>query len=346
MRVRSAAIAMALALATVLAGEVSVLVAQSSGVIRLESIRAIPAHLAGEFEEPAGFARQPDGTTLVFDRRRHAVYTIDPARSAVTRLLDIGYERGRLLRPTAFDVHRNGTFVVADAPGLQPRISVFEANGRLLNYFEITGTARPRLTIGNTVLNGIASARLLGDTILLNMPEQGALISEYSIAGTPVRTFGTPRATGHERNPDVHLAMNAALPVPSPDGHVYVVFQAGVPMFRKYTEAGTLVFERVVQSRQLDPHVMTMPTEWPLRTVDGLTFPFVIPMVRAAAVDPRGRLWIATLTSHVYVFDPEGEKVATYQLIGAGPILPDSMWFTPDGHLLVSPGLYEFLPDA
>lgn len=346
MRVRGAAIAMALALATVLAGEVSVLVAQSSGVIRLESIRAIPAHLAGEFEEPAGFARQPDGTTLVFDRRRHAVFTIDAARSAVSRLVDIGYERGRLLRPAAFDVHGNGTFVVADAPGLQPRISVFEANGRLLNYFEITGTARPRLTIGNTVLNGIASARLLGATILLNMPEQGALVSEYSIAGTPVRTFGTLRATGHEHNPDVHLAMNAALPVPAPDDHVYVVFQAGVPMFRKYTRAGTLVFERVVQGRQLDPHIMTMPTEWPLRTVDGLTFPFVIPMVRAAAVDPRGRLWIATLTSHVYVFDGDGEKVATYQLIGAGPILPDSMWFTPDGHLLVSPGLYEFDPDA
>lgn len=344
MRVRTAAIATMLALATVLVVDVSVLVAQSAAVVRLESVRAIPPHLAGEFEEPSGFARRPDGTTLVFDRRRHAVFVIDAAQSSVRRLVDIGYERGRLLRPTAFDVHRNGMFVVADAPGLQPRISVFEANGTLFNYFEITGTARPRLTIGNTVLNGIASARLLGDTILLNMPEQGALVSEYSLAGTPIRTFGTLRPTGHERNPDVHLAMNAALPIPSPDGHVYVVFQAGIPMFRKYTAGGALVFERVVQSRQLDPHVTTLPTEWPLRTVDGLTFPFVIPMVRAAAVDPRGNLWIATLTSHVYVYDVDGEKTATYQLIGAGPIQPDSMWFTADGHLLVSPGLYEFRP--
>jgi hypothetical protein len=312
-------------------------------VVRLESVGAIPPHLAGQFEEAAGFARRPDGTSLVFDRRRHAVFVIDAARTTVTRLVDIGYERGRLLRPTAFDVRPDGTFLVADAPGLQPRVSVFEARGTLLNYFEVRGTARPRVAIGNVVLNGIASARLLDDTLLMNMPEHGGLVSEYSIAGTPLRTFGELRPTGHEANADVHLAMNAALPVPAPDGHIYVVFQAGVPAFRKYTREGTLVFERLLQSRQLDPHVMTMPTEWPMRTVDGLTFPFVTPLVRTAAVDPRGNLWIATITSHVYVFDSEGEKLATYQLIGAGPLMPDALWFAPDGRLLVAPGLYEFV---
>lgn len=332
----------AAACAIALAVMLSVLAAHEPGVQRLESVRAIPAHLAGEFEEPAGFARQSDGTSLVFDRRRHAVYTIDPQRTTVTRLVGIGYETGRLLRPTAFDVHANGTFVVADAPGMKPRVSVFEADGRVLNYFEISGTARTRVTVGNVVLNGIASARLLKDTLLLNMPEHGGLVTEYSLAGTPLRTFGVLRPTGHESNPDVHLAMNAALPVPAPDGHIYVVFQAGQPMFRKYTASGQLVFERVIQSRQLDPHMLTMPTGWPLRTVDGLTFPLVTPMVRAAAVDRRGALWVATLTSHVYVFDADGEKLATYQLIGAGPIMPDSMWFTRDNDLLVSPGLYEF----
>ena len=98
-------------------------------VVRLESVGAIPPHLAGQFEEAAGFARRPDGTSLVFDRRRHAVFVIDAARTTVTRLVDIGYERGRLLRPTAFDVRPDGTFLVADAPGLQPRVSVFEAAG-------------------------------------------------------------------------------------------------------------------------------------------------------------------------------------------------------------------------
>lgn len=317
--------------------------ASATDVIRLESVRALAPHLAGTFEEAAGYARQPDGRSLVFDRRRHAVFAIDRDATAVTRLVDIGYEQGRLLRPTAFDVRRDdGGFLVADAPGLRPRVSVFEPGGTLLNYFEVQGTTRARLTIGNVVLNGIASARLLDDTILLSMPEQGGLVSEYSVAGTAVRTFGALRPTGHEQNPDVHLALNAALPVPAPDGHVYVVFQAGVPVYRKYTRTGTLVFERVVQSRMLDPHVLTMPTQWPLRTADGLTYPLVTPMVHTAAVDPAGNLWIATLTSHVYVFDPEGEKVATVQLVGAGPLMPNSLWFTREGRLLVAPGLYEF----
>ncbi len=316
---------------------------QSPGaVVRLESARALPAHLAGEFEEPAGFARQPDGRYLVFDRRRHGVFAVDAARTTVTRVVEIGSETGRLLRPRAFDVHQDGRFVVADAPGLRPRVSVFRPDGRLFNYFEIGGTSRPRVAIGNVVLDGIASTRLLDDTVLFSLPEQGGLVSEYSLAGTPVRTFGELRPTGHEANRDVHLALNAALPVPAPDGHVFVVFLAGMPAFRKYTPDGRLLFERAIQSRMLDPHVQTLPTEWPLRSVDGLTFPMVVPMVRAAASDPQGRLWIATLTSHVYVFDADGEKVATYQLIGAGPILPESLWFTGDGRLLVSPGLYEF----
>lgn len=319
--------------------------AKAATPVRLESVRALPAHLAGEFEEPAGFAVQPDGRFLIFDRRRHAVFTVDAARTAVTRRVDIGSETGRLLRPTAFDVHRDGRFVVADAPGLRPRISVFSADGTLFNYFEVGGTSRPRITIGNVVLNGIASTRLLDDTLLFNLPEQGGLVSEYSLAGTAVRTFGALRPTGHEHNRDVHLAMNAALPVPAPDGHVYVVFLAGPPTFRKYARDGRLVFERAIQSRRLDPHVLTLPNEWPMRSVDGLVYPLVMPMVRAAAVDPAGRLWIATLTSHVYVYDADGEKVATYQLIGAGPLLPDMMWFAPDGRLLVSPGLYEFEPE-
>src|SRR5690606_20258998 len=146
-------------------------------------------------------------------------------------------------------------FVVADAPGLRPRVSVFTPDGRLFNYFEIAGLSRPRIAIGNVVLNGIASTRLLDDTVLFSLPEQGGLVSEYSIAGTPMRTFGELRPTGHEANLDVHLALNAALPVPAPDDHVYVVFLAGTPAFRKYTREGELVFEDRKSTRLNSSHV-------------------------------------------------------------------------------------------
>ena len=311
---------------------------------RLASTGAMPPFLTGEFEEASGFAIKPDGTSLVFDRRRHRVYAIDRARTKVTPLVEIGYETGRVLRPTAFDVAPGGDFIVADAPGRQPRVSVFDASGRVLNTFSVPSTEAPRVTIENFVLNGIAAARYTGATVLINQPERGVLVTEYSVTGAVQRQFGTLRHTRFEHEPDVHLAFNTALPLPAPDGGVYVVFLAGPPAFRKYSSAGALEYERVIQGREIDQLVMNMPTQWPRRTVDDLSYPLVRPSVRTAAVDPDGRLWVAMPTSHVYVFDSDGEKVRTVQLVGAGVITPTSLWFARDGRLLVTPGLYEFAP--
>ena len=78
--------------------------------------------------------------------------------------------------------------------------------------------------------------------------------------------------------------------------------------------------------------------------MDDVSYPTVPPMVRAAAVDREGRLWVAMPTSYVYVFDKDGEKMRTLQLIGAGVLRAASLWFARDGRLLVTPGLYEFAP--
>jgi DNA-binding beta-propeller fold protein YncE len=310
----------------------------------LRSTGGIPPFLVGEFEDAAGFAFRPDGTALVFDRRRHRVYAIDAARTTVTPIVEIGSETGRVLRPTAFDVADTGDFIVADAPGRQPRVSIFEASGRALNTFTVPARESPRVTADNLVLDGIAAARYTGTTVLLNQPERGVLVAEYSVTGAVQRQYGVLRRTGFETDPDVHLAFNAALPIPAPDGGVYVVFLAGPPAFRKYTAGGTLEFERVIQGREIDAVTMRMPTQWPRRRVDDVSYPLVLPSVRSAAVDRAGRLWVAMPTSHVYVFDRDGEKMRTLQLVGAGPLTPTSMWFARDGRLLVTPGLYEFTP--
>ncbi len=319
-------------------------VAAPAAVEPVRSAGGVPPFLAGEFEEPGGYALRPDGSALVFDRRRHRVYTVDAARTTVTPLVDIGFEVGRVLRPTSFDAAPNGDFIVADAPGRQPRVSVFDGRGKVLNTFSVAATATPRLTIGNLVLNGIGAARYTGVTVLLNQPERGVLVSEYSVTGAVQRQIGTLRPTGFEHDADVHMAFNTALPLPAPDGGVYVVFLAGPPAFRKYSSAGILEFERVIQGRALDPIVMAMPTQWPRRNVDDVRYPLVRPTILTAAVDPGGRLFVATPTAHVYVYDADGEKIRTLQLLGAGAISPTSMWFAPDGRLLVTPGLYDFAP--
>ena len=330
--------------AAALAAGVPASVAAAARAQVLRSVGGIPAFLAGEFENATGFARRPDGSSLVFDRRRHRVYQIDAARTVVSPLVEIGYETGRVLRPTSFDVADSGDFIVADAPGRRPRVSVFQANGAALNTFDVAATESPRVIVDNVVLNGIGAARYTGTTVLLNQPERGVLVTEYSVTGVVQRQMGQLRRTGFESDPDVHLAFNTALPLPTRDGGLYVVFLAGPPAFRKYSASGVLEFERVIQGREIDALVLRMPTQWPRRRVDDVSVPVVPPMVRTAAVDRQGRLWVAMPTSHIYVFDEDGEKVQTWQLAGAGVLTPSSLWFAPDGRLLVTPGLYEFAP--
>jgi hypothetical protein len=249
-----------------------------------------------------------------------------------------------VLQPTAFDVADSGDFIVADAPGRRPRVSVFQASGQVLNTFEVAASESPRVVVNNFVLSGIAAARYTGSTILVNQPERGSLVTEYSVTGAVQRQIGVLRRTTAETDPEVHFAFNTALPLPARDGGTYVVFLSGPPMFRKYSADGTLEFERVIQGREIDQLVLQMPTQWPRRRIDDVTYPVVPPMVRTAAVDRAGRLWVAMPTAHVYVFAEDGEKVHTLQLVGAGVVTPTSMWFARDGRLLVTPGLYEFAP--
>src|SRR5581483_9931541 len=100
-------------------------------------------------------------------------------------------------------------------------------------------------------------------SVLLSQPDTGALISEYTIGGQPLRSVGTLRATGHEADRDVHIALNSGVPLIAESGDLYFVFQAGVPVFRKYDTSGRLVFERTVQGREIDELVPNLPSSWP-----------------------------------------------------------------------------------
>ena len=106
------------------------------------------------------------------------------------------------------------------------------------------------------------------------------------------------------------------------------------------------MFERHIEGRELDGLIAALPTTWPRRPAGTgrgrTTVPIVPPTVRTAAVDPDGHLWIALTVPYVYVYDPDGEKVRTLRLRGAGVIEPTSMSFASRDRLLVTPGCYEF----
>ncbi len=64
--------------------------------------------------------------------------------------------------------------------------------------------------------------------------------------------------------------------------------------------------------------------------------------VRAAAVDPAGRLWVSLTVPYTYVYDRRGEKIHTVQFQAADLLSPASLFFASGHRILVTPGCYEF----
>jgi hypothetical protein len=309
----------------------------------LTSIAALPPHLAGAIGEMSACEQATGGQYFVFDRRSHTVYTVPPSRDDVRRLIQIGAEKGRVLRPTAFDLAGDGTFAVADAPGGYGRVQVFHLSGASLGGFTLRQRDAPMVVIDGHVLNGVGSLEYTGSAVFISQPENGALVTEYGPGdGRVRRSFGALRRTGHEDDPDVHLALNAGLVLANPKGGFYYVFVAGTPAFRKYDDAGTQLFERHVEGLELDEYVRTLPATWPRQRGPQGELPLVRPAIRAAAVHPSGDLWIALAEAVTYVYDADGDKRRAVQFRGAGLLAPRALSFTPRGQLVVTPGCYLF----
>ena len=307
----------------------------------LRSVAALPAHVAGTFRDVGACHLSPEGDYLVFDRRSHAVSLV-PRNGSAREIIAIGVEPGRILRPLAFDSAPDGTFVIADAPFGRERVQIFFYGGGTVGGFTLSGRSTPRVAFGDFVLSGVGSLDYTGKTILVSHPDSGALVTEYGLDGRSLRSFGELRATGYEQEPDLHLALNAGLPLSSPDGGFYFVCLGGVPVFRKYDAGGALVFERHVQGVELDAHIRALPKTWPKRKTKEGEFPIVPPTVRTAAVDGEGHLWLSLVVPFTYVYDPGGDKRRTIQFEAAGRFSPSNMHFTKDGRLLASPGCYTF----
>lgn len=309
---------------------------------RLTAVRALPPEIAGRFRDLANLQQGSDGGYLAFDRRAHAVHRIDAAWRASAPIVVIGPAQGELLQPSAFDAGGD-QFVVSDAPFGVDRIQVFFKDGTAMGAFQPRVRSLPRLTLGSTVMNGAGSLEFTGGTILLSEPDTGWLVTEYAVDGKPLRHFGRLRPTGHEQDTDAHLALNTGVPLAARDGGFWFVFQAGVPMLRKYSRAGDLEFERHIEGAELDPVIAALPQTWPRRRVGAdRELPYIQPTVQTAAVAPDGRLWIALTIPYVYVFDANGDKAMVVELYGAGRIRPASLAFSKTGRLIVTPGGYEF----
>jgi hypothetical protein len=308
----------------------------------LPSIDAVPAHIAGRFRDATGFQQSASGQYFVFDRRSHVVFGIDAEKSSAWEIVHIGAEAGRLIDPTAFAVAPDGTFAVADAPQNHERIQVFTPAGFRTAGFTLPERQTPRVVFENYVMNGIGSLQFTGHSVYLSQPERGSLATEYALDGSTRRTIGRLRATGHESDRPLHLALNNGIPLPDADGGLWFVFQTGEPVIQKYDRDGRLQFERRVQGREIEQAIAALPTTWPMRKDADGEYPIVTPTIRSAAIDRDGRVWISLLAPFTYVFDRDGDKIRVVQFHGAGIVSPNSLFFNSRGRVLVTPGLFEF----
>lgn len=308
----------------------------------LTSVGAMPAHIAGRFEELTACQQSASGDYFVFDRRSHSVFTLPAGFGGAPKtVVSVGVEAGRVLRPSAFDLAADGSFAVADMPGGTPRVQIFLETGARVAAFTLPGSDAPLVTLHGIVVSGTGSLEYTGKTVLVNQPEKGALITEYSSDGRPLRSFGALRRTGHEQDRDLHVALNTGRIVANPAGGFYFVFLSGVPVFHKYDGGGNLVFERHIEGLELDDHLRRLPTTWPRRTARG-EFPLVMPSVRTAEADRQGNLWVSLIVPYTYVYDADGDKRRTVQFRGAGVISASGLFFTRGGRVLVTPGCYLF----
>lgn len=306
------------------------------------SIGGLPAHIAAAFEQIAACHLSSSGDFLVFDRRAHAVFSVPAGADSPKKIVDIGEETGRILRPSAFDSAPGGTFLVADAPGDRRRIQFFSEAGSSQGGFTLAGRGVQGITVGDLVIAGVGSIEFTGSSLLIAQPEIGALVTEYGLTGETIRTFGDLRSTGQEKDREVHLALNTVLALVNPKGGYFFVFVSGVPMFRKYDAAGRLVFERHIEGPAIDEHIRQLPTTWVPRRRAAGEHPIVPASIRAAAVDHDGNLWVSLIAPYTYVYDGTGEKARTIQFRAAGVVAPSGFFFTKDRRVLVSPGCYAF----
>jgi hypothetical protein len=170
----------------------------------IQSVAAVAPHVAGRFRDPKGFQQASSGYRLVFDRRAHIVYGLGDALDEAWPIVHVGPEPGRIIGPTAFSLAPDGTFVVADSPDNRDRIQVFDLAGFRKSGFFLPDRTRPRITFNNVVMSGLGSLFYDGTSILISQPENGALLTEFSVPGAASRTFGQLRSTGHEADRDVH----------------------------------------------------------------------------------------------------------------------------------------------
>ena len=312
----------------------------------VRSIAALPPDLAGQFAEPAGFAQLPSGDYLVFDRRGHTVFRVDPGFGAARPLVSIGSRtraHSAALRIRSRPDGPAGARRCAGDDGAHPGVlDRRHASRRIL--------AAPATRGARAIRRPHAERRL--DAARDGASDRAAQPARDRLAHhrVPLQRTGGP----HHRTPARHWSRGVAARPPGAEQRLSAADSVGrllLRLPRRRAALSTLFSSRraAIRSRNSGPRARSSDPgiadqlESRRHSADR-TVPIVRSIVRSAAVDATGQLWVSFSVPYTYVYDDDGEKRRTIQLYGAGPLAPSSLSFAPDGRLLVTPGGYVFKP--
>ena len=192
------------------------------------------------------------------------------------------------------------------------------------------------------VVSGIASIQFTGSSILISQPENGALVTEYAASGREGRSFGELRATGHEADRDLHLALNSGIPLVDPSAGSSSCSTPAFRCFANTTAMAACVFERRMQGAETDRIIERLPAQWPRR--DGELRGRALDRARRGRRSPRQPVGLAssipTRTSSIR----RATRFGRCSSAASTSIAPTGLFFTANDRLLVTPGLFEFDP--
>ena len=250
-----------------------------------------------------------------------------------------------MLEPTAFDLAPDGRLSSpmrrTGASGC--RSSTSPATG--LTGFTLPGRARRRAS-ASAASRSAASARwrFSADGVALNQPETGALITEYGLAGTPLRSIGALRTTGHEADRQLHLAMNTGIPLPHPAGGYYSSslpgrrFSAATMPAARWCSSGSC---RAASSIRCDAGAEEVAAARPSTAPKSR---WSCPTFRSGGRRIRRRQPLGGVcdAGHLRIRRPTARKSAPCSSVAAGLVPPHEPLLRRGRRLLVTPGCYEF----
>ena len=242
----------------------------------------------------------------------------------------IGSGPGRVFHPGYIDIGQDGTIFVED--GGNERIVKFNQTGNYLGVFTLPDSQGFAVGAQNEIYVG--------------RPEEGQLITVYSSEGKKLRSFGQlkefPEIYGEasaEEDAPYKIAYNRVRLATDKDGNLYVSFML-TPLIQKYSPDGKLLFERRLESPEIDRLMEAIhQTRYISTKSDGVD-------ARIIALDPvvdpaNGNIMVPLVDGSIYVSDREGNKLSLLRpkLIdrGNGTFHPFIAGLGANGELMVTP---------